>query len=77
MRKLVAAAVIAATAATSACSRDRTEDGGPAAARNYQVGNFEGIEVAGPYDVDGPHRHRPDRFGARPGEAPRAYGGRG
>ena len=51
MRKLVAAAVIAATAATSACSRSRAEDGGPTVARNYQVGNFEQIEVAGPYNV--------------------------
>ena len=51
MRKLVAAAVIAATAATSACSRSRTEDGGPTVARTYQVGNFEEIEVAGPYNV--------------------------
>ena len=51
MRKLVAAAVIAATAATSACSRNRTEDGGPTVARNYQIGNFDRIEVAGPYDV--------------------------
>ena len=51
MRKLIAAAVIAATAATSACSRSRTEDGGPTVSRNFQVGNFEGIEVAGPYNV--------------------------
>ena len=51
MRKLVAAAVIAATAATSACSRSHAEDGGPTVARNYQVGNFEQIEVAGPYNV--------------------------
>ena len=51
MRKLVAAAVIAATAASSACSRNRAEDGGPTVARNYQIGNFEGIEVAGPYNV--------------------------
>lgn len=51
MRKLVAAAVIAATAATSACSRSHAEDGGPTVARNYQIGNFDGIEVAGPYNV--------------------------
>jgi Putative auto-transporter adhesin, head GIN domain len=51
MRKFVAAAVIAATAATSACSRTRTEDGGPTVARNYQVGDFQEIEVAGPYNV--------------------------
>lgn len=51
MRKFVAVALIAATAATSACSRTRTEDGGPTVGRNYQVGNFEEIQVAGPYTV--------------------------
>ena len=51
MRKLVAVAAIAATAATSACGRSHAEDGGPTVARNYQVGNFEEIEVAGPYNV--------------------------
>ena len=51
MRKSVAAAVIAASAATSAC---HAASGGPGAtvSRNYQVGNFQQIEVAGPYDVD-------------------------
>ena len=33
-------------AATSA-----REDGGATVSRNYQVGNFQQIEVAGPYDV--------------------------
>jgi hypothetical protein len=51
MRKSIAAAVIAASAATSACGQTRDEDGGPAIARNYQVGGFDRIEVAGPYDV--------------------------
>ena len=51
MRKSIAAAVIAASAVTSACGQTRTEDGGPTVARNYQVGNFNQIEVAGPYDV--------------------------
>jgi DUF4097 and DUF4098 domain-containing protein YvlB len=51
MRKSIAAAVIAASAATSACGHGREEDGGPATARNYQVGGFDQIEVAGPYDV--------------------------
>ena len=51
MRKSIVAAVIAASAATSACGHSRSEDGGPTVARNYQVGGFDQIEVAGPYDV--------------------------
>ena len=51
MRKSFAAAVIAASAATSACGHSRSEDGGPTVARNYQVGGFEEIDVAGPYNV--------------------------
>src|SRR5438477_13044577 len=51
MRKSVAAAVIAASAATSACGHSR-EDDGATVSRNYQVGNFQEIEVAGPYDVE-------------------------
>ena len=52
MRKVFAAAVIAAATATSACGQSRAEDGGPTVSRNYQVGSFDQIEVAGPYDVD-------------------------
>src|SRR5689334_21182331 len=51
MRKSIAAAVIAASAATSACGHSREEDGGPAGARNFPVGAFTEIEAAGPYDV--------------------------
>ena len=51
MRKSVAAAVIAASAATSACSHAQ-EGPGANVSRNYQVGAFQEIEVAGPYDVD-------------------------
>lgn len=51
MRKAIVAAVIVASAATSACGKTRSEDGGPAVSRNYQVGNFDQIEVAGPYNV--------------------------
>src|SRR6185369_15785982 len=51
MRKSIVAAVVAASAAASACGHSRSEDGGPAVARNYQVGGFEQIEVAGPYNV--------------------------
>lgn len=52
MRKALAVAVIAAATATSACGKNRAEDGGPTVSRNYQVGAFTEIEVAGPYDVD-------------------------
>ena len=51
MRMSIAAAVIAASAATSACGHQRHEDAGPTVSRNYQVGGFQQIEVAGPYDV--------------------------
>ena len=51
MRKSIAAVVIAASAATSACSKTHAEDGGATVSRNYQVGAFDQIEVAGPYNV--------------------------
>lgn len=51
MRKAIAAAIIAGAAATSACGRAHGEDGGPTVSRNYQVGSFDQIEVAGPYNV--------------------------
>src|SRR4051812_12879182 len=51
MRKTLVTAIIAASAATSACGQTRSEDGGPTISRNYQVGGFDQIEVAGPYDV--------------------------
>ena len=53
MRKsIAAAALIAAAAALPACGHAHGEDGGPAVSRNYQVGGFQKIEVAGPYDVE-------------------------
>ena len=52
MRKAIAAAVIAASFTTSACGRERSEDPGPIVSRNFQVGNFTEIEVAGPFDVN-------------------------
>jgi hypothetical protein len=52
MRKSIAVAVIAASAATASCSQGRSEGAGPTVSRNYQVGNFRQIEVAGPYDVE-------------------------
>ena len=65
MRKSIAAAVIAASAATSACGRTHAEDGGPTVSRNYQVGGFDQIEVAGPYNVQ-------VRTGANPGVSAKA-----
>jgi hypothetical protein len=52
MRNIIAAAAIVATGATAACSQARGEDGGPTVSRNYQVGTFDRIELAGRYDVD-------------------------
>ena len=49
MRKLFAVAVIAAT---TACKQTGAEQGGPTVARNYEVGDFQEIEVAGPYDAE-------------------------
>jgi hypothetical protein len=52
MRKFTAAAAIAAASvATSACGM-HNEGAGPTVTRSFPVGNFQQIEVAGPYDVD-------------------------
>ncbi len=64
MRKSIAAAVIAATALTSACTGGRSESAGPDVSRNYQIGNFHQIEVAGPYNVE-------VRTGSNPGVSAR------
>ena len=65
MRKSLAAALFAASAATSACGQAaHNEDAGPTISRNYQVSNFQQIEVAGPYNVS-------IRTGANPSVAAR------
>jgi hypothetical protein len=48
------ASILAATAALAAtgCGRTNAQDGGPSVDRNYQVGSFQSIEVAGPYEVE-------------------------
>ena len=51
MRSSIAMAIIAASATTAACGQGHAEDAGPTVSRNYQVGAFQQIEVAGPYDV--------------------------
>lgn len=50
MRKSIAAAIVAGSALTGACGQSHASDG-PTVSRNYPVGNFQEIEVAGPYDV--------------------------
>jgi hypothetical protein len=52
MRKsIAAAAALAACTVVAACGQVRAENG-PTVTRNYQVGNFQKLEVAGPYDVE-------------------------
>lgn len=62
MRKSLAA-LTAASAALAGC-QVRAENGGATVSRNYQVSNFQQIEVAGPYDVK-------VRTGANPGVSAR------
>jgi len=51
MRKSLAAVIVASAAALAGCEGHHG-DGGPTVSRNYTVGNFQQIEVAGPYDVE-------------------------
>jgi hypothetical protein len=51
MRKAVLIGVAVAALAAAGCGQSRAEDGGPMTKRNFQVGSFERIEVAGPFDV--------------------------
>lgn len=52
MRKAIAIGMLAAAAASAGCARDRHESGGPMVERNYRVGGFDQIQVAGSYDVE-------------------------
>lgn len=51
MRKAMLLGVGAVAMATAGCGKSHAEDGGPTVQRNFQVGAFDKIEVAGPYDV--------------------------
>ena len=51
MHKAIAIGLAATSLASAGCARDRTESAGPATTRNYQVGGFDRLEVAGPYEV--------------------------
>jgi len=52
MRKALLVGIVAAATASAGCGQSRAQDGGPLIQRSYQVGSFDHIEVAGPYDVD-------------------------
>jgi len=53
MRNAIAtAALIAIAASTPACSAGRAENEGTTISRNYPVGAFRQLEVAGPFDVE-------------------------
>ena len=53
MQKSLAAVIAASALAASGCQmRSEERNAGPDISRNYQVGAFQGIEVAGPYDVE-------------------------
>ncbi len=52
MRAAITTGIFAAGLATAACGAAHGEDGGPTVAKNYSVGGFEQIEVAGRYDVE-------------------------
>lgn len=49
--RIVSLIAVAAALAAAACSQTRAEEGGPTVKRQYQVGAFQSIEVAGPYEV--------------------------
>lgn len=51
MRNAVLIGIAAAAIASAGCGRTRSEDGGPVVQRSYQVGDFDQVEVAGPFDV--------------------------
>lgn len=51
MRNAIMAGMIGAVVATSGCARGRTEDAGAMVERNFTVGAFDRIELAGAYDA--------------------------
>lgn len=51
MKPMVIAIAGTAAAAAAGCSEARSQEAAPRIERNYQVGNFERLELAGSYDV--------------------------
>lgn len=52
MHKFSTLFLAAGSLAAVSCGRSAAQDGGPNVSRDYHVGGFQQIEVAGPYDVD-------------------------
>ena len=52
MRQVLAAVLVTSAAFMSSCGDARGEEPGPVVSRNFPVGNFTEIEVAGPFNVD-------------------------
>ena len=51
MKRAIVLGIAAAIVAAAGCSAARSEDGGPRVDRNYKVGSFDRIELAGAYDT--------------------------
>ncbi|MEO8176653.1 MAG: head GIN domain-containing protein [Sphingomicrobium sp.] len=51
MRTAIVIGMAAATLASAGCAREHGQSPGPATTRNYQIGPFQRLEVAGPYEV--------------------------
>ena len=51
MKRAIALGMTAAALAAAGCTEARSENGGPAVDRNYQVGEFDRIELSGPYSA--------------------------
>jgi hypothetical protein len=51
MKRAVAFGIITAATAVAGCSQARSENGGPVVDRNYQVGSFDRIALAGAYNT--------------------------
>lgn len=52
MRRAFALSIAAAVIAVAGCGAARSEDGGPVVDRDYKVGSFDKIELAGSYDAN-------------------------
>src|SRR5918993_5321394 len=51
MKRAIALGMTAAAMAVAGCTEARSQNGDPVVDRNYQVGEFDRIELAGPYDA--------------------------
>ena len=52
MKRAIALGMTAAVLAVAGCTEARSENGGPVVDRNFQVGEFDRIELAGAYDAN-------------------------